>query len=246
MFCQLPSAISNGEFEVIDQQGRTVHEERIPHEATANYQCRMGYELSPAKSSASVCFNGKWSPNPPECILKFTNPKVCPPPPRIVNGAFALQKDNIIKTGQQPQDEGETVLYWCNDGFELIGTSQLFCGMGGWEGKVPVCISNECGQPPHIQNGDFVRFLGEQFINPGKKTETMPEGSKVYYRCHDDYRLHDADSQVLLCVNRTWIGNLPACGKYNHYQSGFSPGVDEGVRTPPPHSVPRGDVNLRS
>ena len=74
-----------------------------------------------------------------DCITNKTNPSlmytvICPTIPRPVNGRPNTYSDPTI-----PRDEGSTVTYSCNTGYELVGNSVRTCTSSGWNGSSPLC-----------------------------------------------------------------------------------------------------------
>uniref|UniRef100_A0A8B9JH09 CUB and Sushi multiple domains 1 n=1 Tax=Astyanax mexicanus TaxID=7994 RepID=A0A8B9JH09_ASTMX len=171
--------------------------------ATAIFMCNMGYTL--VGSHVRECqANGLWSGVDTKCLAGH-----CDSPDPITNG-------HISGDGSSYRD---TVVYQCNLGFRLIGTSVRICQQDHrWSGQAPVCVPITCGHPGNPSNG---RTNGSEFnLN-----------DVVNFTCSSGYVLHGT-SRAQCRMNGQWSNPLPVCKVVNCSDPGF---VENAVR----HSAQR-------
>ncbi|XP_041921873.1 CUB and sushi domain-containing protein 1-like [Alosa sapidissima] len=166
--------------------------------ATAIFTCNTGYTL--VGSHIRECqANGLWSGVDTRCLAGH-----CDSPDPIVNG-------HISGDGSSYRD---TVVYQCNMGFRLIGTSVRICQQDHrWSGQAPVCVPITCGHPGNPANG---RTNGSEFnLN-----------DVVNFTCSTGYVLHGA-SKAQCRMNGQWSNTLPVCRVVNCSDPGF---VENAIR----------------
>ncbi|MBN3320802.1 CSMD1 protein, partial [Atractosteus spatula] len=171
--------------------------------ATAIFTCNTGYTL--AGSHVRECgANGLWTSSETRCLAGH-----CGSPEPITNG-------HISGDGFSYRD---TVVYQCNLGFRLIGTSVRICQQDHkWSGKAPVCVPITCGHPGNPANG---RTNGSEFnLN-----------DIVNFTCNTGYLLHGAP-RAQCRVNGQWNSPLPMCRVVNCSDPGF---VENAIRHPQQH-----------
>ncbi|XP_054751327.2 uncharacterized protein LOC129257098 [Lytechinus pictus] len=139
------------------------------------FTCDATYTLVGA--SIITCLGGPWSNNVPECIA------ACGDPGTIEDGT---------KSGGV--EYGDTLIYLCNDGFTLVGASELTCTSNGWDAEPPVCYSN-CEDPGTPQFGS--------------QSGTFDHGDVVTFECNQGYTLIGA-SQIT-CDDGSYNANIPEC-----------------------------------
>ncbi|XP_073776667.1 CUB and sushi domain-containing protein 1 [Danio rerio] len=166
--------------------------------ATSIFMCNTGYTL--VGSHVRECqANGLWSGVETKCLAGH-----CDSPDPIVNG-------HISGDGSSYRD---TVVYQCNLGFRLIGTSVRICQQDHrWSGQAPVCVPITCGHPGNPANG---RTNGSEFnLN-----------DVVNFTCNTGYLLHGA-SRAQCRMNGQWSSPLPVCKVVNCSDPGF---VENAIR----------------
>ncbi|XP_036065193.1 CUB and sushi domain-containing protein 1 [Onychomys torridus] len=166
--------------------------------ATAIFTCNTGYTL--VGSHVRECLaNGLWSGSETRCLAGH-----CGSPDPIVNG-------HISGDGFSYRD---TVVYQCNPGFRLIGTSVRICLQDHkWSGQTPVCVPITCGHPGNPAHG---LTNGSEFnLN-----------DLVNFTCHTGYLLQGA-SRAQCRSNGQWSSSLPTCRVVNCSDPGF---VENAVR----------------
>ncbi|XP_022426555.1 CUB and sushi domain-containing protein 1 [Delphinapterus leucas] len=166
--------------------------------ATAIFTCNTGYTL--VGSHVRECLaNGLWSGPETRCLAGH-----CGSPDPIVNG-------HISGDGFSYRD---TVVYQCNPGFRLVGTSVRICLQDHkWSGHTPVCVPITCGHPGNPAHG---------FTNGSE----FNLNDVVNFTCNTGYLLQGA-SRAQCRSNGQWSSPLPTCRVVNCSDPGF---VENAVR----------------
>lgn len=189
--CSIPKQIVNG---------RVVYTKlQFGHSAT--YSCRRGYRLQ-GPETVMCLSSGEWDIEPPACVQI-----ACTPPQPIENG-FVEGQDHSF---------GVTIFYSCFPGFQLVGQDHLTCEEFGWSSSVPLCVPSDCGLPPHIDFGLYIRVVGS---SDASSTDTLAapldlsflHGTYIEYRCHKGYDLTVTTPTRLVCLeDGGWNGTAPSC-----------------------------------
>ncbi|KAM9317096.1 CUB and sushi domain-containing protein 1 [Gastrophryne carolinensis] len=166
--------------------------------ATTIFTCNAGYTL--VGSHVRECLaNGLWSGVETQCLAGH-----CGSPDPIVNG-------HISGDGFSYRD---TVVYQCNPGFRLVGTSVRICLQDHrWSGKTPVCVPITCGHPGNPANG----------ITNGSEFNL---NDVVNFTCNLGYVRHGS-YQAQCRSNGMWGSPLPNCRVVNCTDPGF---VENAIR----------------
>ena len=106
--------------------------------SSVEFQCNTGYELT-GNTSTFCHANGKWNASLPYCTLIDCGY------PGIPNNGKAIGTSYTYNS---------TVMYSCDDGYVLNGSSSLICLIGEWNASVPNCILIDCGDPGSPNNGE--------------------------------------------------------------------------------------------
>ncbi|XP_061133183.1 sushi, von Willebrand factor type A, EGF and pentraxin domain-containing protein 1 isoform X1 [Syngnathus typhle] len=156
------------------------------------YSCRRGYHLQGPETLECLA-SGEWSGEPPACVQIS-----CAPPQPVQNG-FVEGQDHGF---------GVTIFYSCFPGFRLMGQDHLTCEEFGWSSAAPVCVPSDCGLPPHIDFGDYVRAAEAGGGSP--EDLSFLHGATVDYRCHKGYDLTSA-TRLACQEDGSWNGTAPSC-----------------------------------
>ncbi|XP_067419950.1 seizure 6-like protein 2 isoform X2 [Emydura macquarii macquarii] len=124
--CADPGEIANGK--------RSISDRRFSIGSHVQYFCHEGYVVE--GSSTLTCYNRdtgtpKWSDRVPKCVLKY---EPCLNPGVPENGYQTLYKHHY--------QAGESLRFFCYEGFELIGEVTITCVPGHpsqWTSQPPLC-----------------------------------------------------------------------------------------------------------
>ncbi|XP_064386598.1 sushi, von Willebrand factor type A, EGF and pentraxin domain-containing protein 1-like isoform X2 [Halichondria panicea] len=148
-----------------------------------SYSCDYEYEFSAGVrvTNATCQADGNWT----SLICK---PVTCGPPPPIPNGSPGTPTSTILRG---------TVIYSCDSGYELFGSTTATCEASGSWTLRPICAAVSCGLLPTITNG-----------SPRTPTSTT-FGGTVTYSCDTGYKLVPLTA-VTCQASRRW-STLPMC-----------------------------------
>ncbi|XP_027142800.1 sushi, von Willebrand factor type A, EGF and pentraxin domain-containing protein 1 isoform X2 [Larimichthys crocea] len=182
--CSIPKQIANG---------RVVYTKlQFGHSVT--YSCLRGYRVHGPETLECLA-SGEWDIEPPACVQIS-----CTPPQPIENG-FVEGQDHSF---------GVTIFYSCFPGFQLVGHDHLTCEEFGWSSSVPVCVPSDCGLPPHIDFGEYVRVGGDTGTLASPMDLNFLHGTLIEYSCHKGYDL-SSPTRLVCQEDGGWNGTAPSC-----------------------------------
>uniref|UniRef100_A0A6Q2XEC8 Seizure 6-like protein 2 n=1 Tax=Esox lucius TaxID=8010 RepID=A0A6Q2XEC8_ESOLU len=135
--CPDPGEVVNGARSVRPESGFAVG-------TVVRFSCNQGYQLEgPGQISCHGRDTGtpKWSDRSPKCVLKYDP---CPNPGVPDNGYQTLYKHSY--------QAGETLRFFCYEGYELIGEVIINCVPGHpsqWNSPPPFCKASQSFEPSH-------------------------------------------------------------------------------------------------
>ncbi|XP_069128762.1 sushi, von Willebrand factor type A, EGF and pentraxin domain-containing protein 1-like [Argopecten irradians] len=172
MSCGTPNTVENGRFIGTE----------FTYGNTVRYVCDNGYLMSGVEERTCEQ-DGRWTSQIPNCRRRE-----CVKPPFILNGFFT---NNAFYFGDE-------VVYQCNVGYEIEGSTSLECQAdGSWSPSPPTCSPVECPALRNIRNG-LVTTLGRTFT------------SKSEYSCDPGYEL-EGESVRICQPEGFWSGSAPSC-----------------------------------
>eukprot|EP00058_Branchiostoma_floridae_P019749 XP_002605239.1 hypothetical protein BRAFLDRAFT_92287 [Branchiostoma floridae] len=167
--CPTPERPANG-----DKRGST------SYPGSTRFTCDRGYKLV-GKETVKCQADGKWSARVPTCQATRC-PKLTPP----ANGAM---------TGSTSY--GDVVIFACNPGYKLVGTSTRTCQSDGtWSGGSPTCRAAQCTMLPPPSNGAV--------------TGSNSYGDVATFICNPGYKLVGTSARTCQS-DGTWSGKSPTC-----------------------------------
>ncbi|XP_052070616.1 uncharacterized protein LOC127709241 isoform X4 [Mytilus californianus] len=94
---------------------------------------------------------------------------------------------------------GTYVLFYCDNGYQLAGTSVLICDIGGrWSTSPPSCKVINCGSPSIPVNTKLVSVSSTFYLG------------RAVYKCNSGYKMSTNDTSICQS-NRQWT--LPYCAE---------------------------------
>ncbi|XP_046391266.1 uncharacterized protein LOC124159479 isoform X1 [Ischnura elegans] len=188
--------------------------------STVDYTCDPGHILI-GPASRTCLPTGFYNEFPPVCKRIE-----CGYPADVPNGKYTLVNGTVSYLSR--------VVYSCQDGYKLIGRSQLICDVDErWNGPPPRCQPSRCGNPPSIANGTFTI---------SRNTTTV--GTIVTYSCK--YRnLKLVGPRQIVCLKTGQYDKQPPTCQVEKVPSVVIPGVGTGRPSRPPPGVPTSTTDTR-
>ena len=172
--------------------------------ATVDFECDFGRNL--VGSSVGTCLsNGSWSVASPECLLVDCGELVAPANGDRIGDLTTF--DSVVE-------------FRCDDGYELVGSSQRRCQVNGtWTGTETTCRRKEKTLSFFIVFS-FV-FLGvncgdlQRPNNGSRLGETTTFQSTIRFECDAGFEV--IGQAIAVCqVNGNWSSITPTCEGFFH------------------------------
>ncbi|XP_038057867.1 fibrillin-2-like isoform X2 [Patiria miniata] len=175
------------------------------------YTCHEGYKARLGVKNIRCGADGQWIGSPPVCIRQGCR---VPRTTAVQNGII-----NIKHLGAMLKIE-------CQSGYEIRGSSVLFCNGRVWNGTLPTCQLQSGGYPALVLKGDRCGAGAprvENAYNP-VYVNKYDDASRnffyaITYRCHYGFTLHPANYAVY-CSAGNVVGTLPNCLSTCGHQNG--------------------------
>ncbi|GLV45530.1 uncharacterized protein CBL_02550 [Carabus blaptoides fortunei] len=153
--------------------------------ANIDYSCDEGHLLV-GPATRTCLETGFYNEFPPVC--KHIQ---CGYPASILHGSYQLLNDSVGYLS--------TVVYQCDEGFEMVGRAQLACDIDErWNGPPPRCEAIHCEVPSNIANG---RFTTTSLLN------STIFGTLVEYTCNTGYKI--LGPKEITCLPNGQYNSLP-------------------------------------
>uniref|UniRef100_A0A665V0N7 Sushi domain-containing protein n=1 Tax=Echeneis naucrates TaxID=173247 RepID=A0A665V0N7_ECHNA len=151
--------------------------------AKLTVKCNDGY--MPVGGSKNIfCLDNGWGGRLPSCEVT-----TCDPPPPISNGQFFPMQE-------EPYSYRQSLLYICDHGYTLSGTSTIVCsGNGQFDPSPPNCVTQSCSRPVGRPN---MQLKGDDILK-----DSFPDGSTATFECATGYR-SDGGSGTVTCTAGQW------------------------------------------
>ncbi|XP_062498981.1 E-selectin-like [Corticium candelabrum] len=158
----------------------------VLYNTTVSYGCNPGYRIK--KHRTITCqISGQWSDTPPRCKLAE-----CLAPRPLFNGQVLYNSTKL----------GSSVLFKCNAGYKLIGSTTSSCKLRGsqlqWSLRSPTCQMMTCSTLSGPTNG----WLSISDFGNSKL---------VTYNCDPGYHLKNGSATRYCLVSGEWNGTAPGC-----------------------------------
>uniref|UniRef100_A0A8C7UQY3 Seizure related 6 homolog (mouse)-like 2 n=1 Tax=Oncorhynchus mykiss TaxID=8022 RepID=A0A8C7UQY3_ONCMY len=189
--CPDPGEVVNGARSVRPESGFAVG-------TVVRFSCNQGYQLEgPGQISCHGRDTGtpKWSDRSPKCVLKYDP---CPNPGVPDNGYQTLYKHSY--------QAGETLRFFCYEGYELIGEVIINCVPGHpsqWNSPPPFCKVSQSLEPSHQMLSENIALA---IILPIILVILLIGGIYMYYT---KYVQQSQLKCILLTFTKYWHGTEP-------------------------------------
>ncbi|XP_071786631.1 uncharacterized protein [Asterias amurensis] len=195
------------------------------------YRCNPGYTMYAPNGNTIRCMDGQWVGSVPVCSGAGCR---VPSVNAVTNGVIAVRQSMVLKMT-------------CHPGYDLVGSSVLFCDGQRWNGSLPTCRpqqqvpqqqtqQRDDGYPSRVEDGTR---CGNIPVVPNARpqygVERDDSGYSFYavrYICNPGYTLQPANYAVY-CSGGNVVGTPPHCYAQCGYENGGCQHVctntDQGV-----------------
>ncbi|XP_015754423.1 PREDICTED: sushi, von Willebrand factor type A, EGF and pentraxin domain-containing protein 1-like [Acropora digitifera] len=181
--CQWPGRIDNGR--------KVGHSYK--HGDTVQFVCNKGYILDGKQNL--TCADGVWSSHRPACRAACSNPG---------EPAHGRRLSNDFQ-------DGSTVVFECDDGFDLFGNKAILCRGGSWNASIPEC-KGQCA----LTGDSNKRFPSEK--------RRLKHGSSLKFSCNQSRTLIGSSIVTFYCIDGKWNASFPSCKASCDHPGGIAHG----------------------
>ncbi|XP_073964032.1 clotting factor C-like [Choristoneura fumiferana] len=157
--------------------------------------------------------------NPIDCglhlaALTVQTPVVKPPlaascayPRVIAHGRISVNGE--IDVVNNTASHGSDLRFSCDEWYDLIGKSKVYCQFGTWSEEFPTCVRSSrdrCILPQYPDHGRYTVPTNNN-SRPGDHFETV----SLSYECDAGYEL--LGHNIVTCHRGSWAPNFPTCTK---------------------------------
>lgn len=164
---------------------------------TASFSCAYGYEL--IGDEVMLCGeDGEWIGEIPTCKL-VQCPNVTAPDHGFLSNKLEADSN---ETSLILPDFNTTIMYHCEEGYTLVGKSEITCEADGtWsQRKKPQC--KKVCLVPFTKRLTSTVWL-QPYMNPLNVRSEFQFGQQIIYLCRKRYKsVNDGEA---MCVNGTWV-----------------------------------------
>ncbi|GIY34947.1 hypothetical protein CDAR_376481 [Caerostris darwini] len=183
------------------------------------YSCNEDNLALQGTSFVTCRADGTWSAPRPRCIRSRVDPLAyCPDPGQITYGS-RRNADGSSTRSSRIFSNGQSVIYSCNTGYELVGDSVLTCMQTGrWSKSRPSCRRtrrvpvNEpkdgeklCNNPGVNENTILTKPIMDSL-----RVQEFPPGTQLKYECTKGYE--PEGPSIIFCLRSgEWTSPPPTC-----------------------------------
>ncbi|XP_043572598.1 complement decay-accelerating factor-like isoform X5 [Chiloscyllium plagiosum] len=158
----------------------------FPAGTRVTYRCLVGYVFGSGSKRYTLCqADSTWTPLQGRC-----EPKNCGNPGEILNGYYQADATTL----------GSKAMFYCDEGYRIVGTNYRLCTADGWNGQVPTCEIVECSRPVTPAHAYVERGFGHKYKYQ----------QEVVFRCNEGFEMIGAS--VIKCnENSIFEPSPPIC-----------------------------------
>ncbi|XP_052814812.1 uncharacterized protein LOC128241762 isoform X2 [Mya arenaria] len=165
--------------------------------SVATYACNPGFNMA-GGPNATCMDSGEWG-GYPSCSSSSCNAL---PDNLVLNGRLEIRGGNNFTGGNADFDT--VVQFFCNDGYELVGTVRTHCNASGWtHGTTPPTCQRLSCEKPSLPNGVYNPVGEIQFgdtltatCNAGYQFKDNPDSLSLTMTCRENQTFDTVDECI--------------------------------------------------
>nr|CAB3266734.1 sushi, von Willebrand factor type A, EGF and pentraxin domain-containing protein 1 [Phallusia mammillata] len=170
-------------------RGSVTCSDHMRFRSSCRFRCDEGFRVA-GEMTLKCRADGSWSNEVPQCVERTCNPSY-------------LTIENGIVVTSNSVNNGSIAEVTCEEGFELIGSSEITCLPSGvWNKAKPSCQRLTC-PPLNLDNGK---------VECGQDSH-QEQGVKCNFRCNSMYELV-GDASATCRPDGSWSNTTPYCKGY--------------------------------